>query len=178
MLRLAVASTRHGVKNGDVIDPVLRGKRIRDLRIKLGMTQAQLAEKADVTENTVRGLEKGTLETRRPKYEAIVEALDTTTELIERADQPIAEDHPLLSGLNDQDLQIAQAYSRARTPTRLRIERLLLTNEQDPVLAIGERVLTLDDKRREQILGALSQAERMRAKELEDAKKKKPPPAT
>ena len=175
MLRLTVAPKSPDGHNTRVVDPQVLGERIKELRRKRKWTQKDLAAAAHVTENTIRGLEHGTMQTRRPKYEAIVAALGTTTELLERADQPITDDHPLLVGLNDQDLQIAQAYSRARTTTRLRVERLLLTNTLDAGFAIGDRVLALDDTRRERLLQALTLAETARHKEL-DAQKKKPTP--
>lgn len=129
MLHLAVAPNSQTAKNDKVIDPVVLGERVRALRQKKKWTQKQLAARAHVTENTIRGLERGTLQTRRPKFEAIAEALETTTDLLLSTDQPITEDHPLLVGLNDDDLRVAQAYSRARTPSRLRVERLLLSPE-------------------------------------------------
>jgi transcriptional regulator with XRE-family HTH domain len=173
MLKLAVAPEPNPNQNGGV-DPIVLGERVRTLRLKRKWTQKQLAKAAHVTENTVRGLERGTLATRRPKFEAIALALDTTTDLLQRTDQPIAEGHPLLDGLNDDDLRMAQAYSRARTSTRLRVEKLLLANN-DAGLAILERILALDDDRRQRLLAALEQSERAIEKERDLLLKRKPP---
>lgn len=164
MLRLAVATKISPTENVVVIDRFTLGKRVRDLRLKKSWTQQQLAAAAHVTANTVRGLERAYLDTRRPKFEAIAAALGTTPDLLLRADQPITPDHPLLEGLNDDDLRLAQAYSRARTPTRLRVERLLLTGT-DAGLLFLERFERLDDHAQTHLRLALEQYEKKLADE-------------
>lgn len=159
-----------------MIDRVIRGKRVKELRVRLGLTQEQIYEKTGIAPNTLRGLEHGSMDTRPVKYQKLVEALGTTTEAIERTDQPITEDHPLLGGLNDQDLQIAQAYSRARTATRLRVERLLLSSDLDAGLQVGDDVLGLDDVRRDRVLKVLKLEKEARQRELDAQHKKKAPP--
>lgn len=171
MLRLAEASERSGLRYAG-LDPKVLGERIRELRLKKKWTQEQLAEVSGVAENTIRGLEKGTLHTRRAKYVAIARALDTTTDALERATGPVSETHPLLVGLNEHDLRLAQAYSRAPTRLRLRIERLLLASAEDRGMDLLDRFDSLDPHRQEGLLLALSQHERQLADDAAAARRK------
>lgn len=115
------------------------GGRVRKLRERRKLTQKQLARKARIAQNTLRGLEKGTLQTRRAIYLKVVAALGTTAEALERSMESITEEHHLLSGLNEDDLRIAQAYSRARTVLRIQVERLLLgTSHEEGERHFGE----------------------------------------
>jgi transcriptional regulator with XRE-family HTH domain len=168
MLRLAVASESNAL-NYSGMDPVVIGVRVRALRQKRKLTQKGLARLARVAPNTLRGLETASMETRRPQYLRIVEALGTTTAMLERPDEPIAADDPRLEGLHDEALQIAQAYSRAPTRTRLRVERLLLTQETDAGVALLERFERLTARHQETFLQQLAIHEI--AQRTEDAKK-------
>jgi transcriptional regulator with XRE-family HTH domain len=172
MLRLATDSERSGLRYGG-LDPKLLGERIRELRLKKKWTQERLAAESGVAENTIRGLEKGTLNTRRAKYVAIARALDTTTDALERSSGPVTETHPLLAGLNEHDLRLAQAYSRAPTRLRLRIERLLLASAEDRGMDLLDRFDNLDAHRQEGLLLALTQHERQLAEDLAAATRRK-----
>ena len=69
-------------KNGGM-DWKAIGRRARRLRQDKGWTQAQLGKRAGgVSANTIRGFEKGTLNTRWPKIKDIVRALGTTIERV------------------------------------------------------------------------------------------------
>jgi transcriptional regulator with XRE-family HTH domain len=164
MLRLAVASESNAL-NYSGMDPVVIGARVRALRQKRKLTQKGLARLARVAPNTIRGLETASMETRRPQYLRIVEALDTTTAMLERPDEPIAPDDPRLEGLHDEALQIAQAYSRAPTRTRLRVERLLLTQDTDAGVALLDRFERLTAPRQETLMQYLTQQEAAQRKE-------------
>lgn len=136
------------------MDPKALGERVRELRLRRKLTQASLAQKAHIAENTLRALEKGTLQTRRAIYLKVVAALDTTPEALEHAMDPITESHPLLAGLNEDDLRIAQAYSRARTILRIQVERLLLSPAaaMDPGFAELYDLYKVLDVRRQETL--------------------------
>jgi len=53
---------------------------------------------------------------------------------------PLASNHPLLEGLNEEDLVIAHGFHDAETIVRQLATRLLLTTDPDPVLALVHRV--------------------------------------
>jgi len=170
MLRLAVASEPADLKyNG--MDPAVIGARVRALRQKLKLTQKQLAPLAHVAPNTISGLETARRGTRRGEYERIVEALGTTTAMLERPDEPISADDPRLEGLHDEALKIARAYTLAPTRTRLRIERLLLTQEIDAGVALLDRIERLNAHRQETLMLQLAAQEA--AQRAEEAKKRR-----
>jgi transcriptional regulator with XRE-family HTH domain len=153
------------------MDPAVLGGRVRALRQKRKWTQKTLAQLAQVAPNTIRGLETGSMETRRPQYLRIVDALGTTPAMLERLDEPISADDPRIVGLPDEALEIAQAYTRASTPTRLRIERLLLTHQNDSGLALLDRFERLTAHRQETILQSLTMQEQ--AQFADDQKKQR-----
>jgi transcriptional regulator with XRE-family HTH domain len=170
MLRLAVASEAADLKYSGM-DPAVIGARLRALRQKLKLTQAALGKLAGVAPNTIRGLETASMETRREKYLQIVAALGTTPAMVERADEPISPDDPRLEGLPDEALEIAQAYTRAPTRMRLRVERLLLMRESDAGVALLDRIEQLTAHRQETLLQFLAQHEA--AQRTEEGKKRR-----
>jgi len=171
MLRLAVASDETGLKHSGM-DPAVIGARVRALRQKRKLTQKALAKIARVAPNTIRGLEKASAQTRHKQYERIIEALGTTPAMLERPDEPIAADDPRLEGLPDEALEIAQAYTRAPTRTRLRVERFLLMQEINAsVEAIIERIERLTAHRQETLLQQLAAHEA--AQRAEEGKKRR-----
>jgi transcriptional regulator with XRE-family HTH domain len=147
------------------MDPAVIGARVRQLRQKRKLTQKALGILANVAPNTIRGLERASTETRLPQYQRIVDALGTTTAMLERPDDPIAADDPRLEGLHDEALQIAQAYSRAPTRTRLRVERLLLTQETDAGVTLLDRFDRLTAHRQETLTQQLTAHEAAQRKE-------------
>ena len=153
MLRLAVAPLPHTLKNS-AVDRVVLGARVKALRDRKKWKQADLAKAAHVTENTVRGLERGSLHTRWPKFEAIAHALGTTPEVLLQVEEPITDGHPLLRDLSEEDLRVAQAFHHTRTSVRLRIQRLL-AGEPDAGLDLLERIEKLPAEDRASLEGIL-----------------------
>ena len=153
------------------MDPAVLGAKIRALRQKRKLTQKGLARLAKVAPNTIGGLERASRDTRHDQYLRIVEALGTTTAMLERPDEPIAADDPRLEGLFDEALGIAQAYTRAPTKMRLRVERLLMGRETDTGLALLDRFERLTAHRQETLERQLAQHEV--AQRLEEGKKRR-----
>lgn len=147
------------------MDPAVLGAKVRALRQKRKLTQHALALLAHVSPNTIRGLETASMDTRRPQYLRIVDALGTTTAMLERADEPIDPNDPRLEGLPDEALEIAQAYTRAPTRMRLRVERLLLTQEIDAGLALLDRFERLNAHRQETLRQQLAAHEAAQGQE-------------
>jgi transcriptional regulator with XRE-family HTH domain len=171
MLQLAVATDPAALKYSGM-DPAVLGARVRALRLKRNLTQGALAKLAHVAPNTIRGLERATADTRHKQYLRIVKALETTTAMLERADEPIAPDDPRLEGLPDEALEIAQAYTRAPTRTRLRVERFLLMQEEiDGGVALLDRIERLTAHRQETLRQQLAAHEV--AQRAEEAKKRR-----
>ena len=128
-------------KNGGM-DWKAIGRRARRLRQDKGWTQAQLGTKAGgVSANTIRGFEKGTLNTRWPKIKDIVRALGTTIEAFAEPDNVVKPADPLLVGLTREDLTVARAYHDSQTTLRQRVMTLLqegTDQEQAPPEALPE----------------------------------------
>jgi transcriptional regulator with XRE-family HTH domain len=97
------------------------GRRAIRLRQEKGWTQAELARRAHVSANTVRGLEHGSLHTRWPKLEAIVSTLGTTVEALAKGDEPVATTDPRWVGLKPEDLTVARNFHDASTAVRQRV---------------------------------------------------------
>jgi transcriptional regulator with XRE-family HTH domain len=116
-------------RNNERMDLKAIGRRARRLRIEKDWTQAELAERAGVTTNTIRGFETGTINTRWPKLNAIVRALGTTVEQLAEHEDVVKPADPMLVGLKREDLIVARAYHDSETPIRQRVMALLKQGE-------------------------------------------------
>ncbi len=110
------------------------GKRVRLRRVELGITQAELADKAKVGLGTVQALEdapkrKQPRQTSPQNLEKIAKALSVSVENLIAGKDSIAPADPLLVGLNREDLQIARAYHDASTDIRRRAAAVLQQRE-------------------------------------------------
>tara|TARA_Y100000310_G_scaffold317015_1_gene369433 strand:- start:412 stop:1128 length:717 start_codon:yes stop_codon:yes gene_type:complete len=65
------------------------GRRIKDARVKAGLTQTELAKVIDVTPQSVQQWESGESQPRRQRMRAIAKALNTTVQNLE-FDSPVA----------------------------------------------------------------------------------------
>jgi len=119
------------------------GRRARLLRVERGWTQEELARRAEVTANTVRGFERARLATTPDAVTKILKALGTTREAL--ASDPRTVD-PALRHLNPEDLLVAQAYHHAPSKVRAYVTTLLFS-QRDPAEIPELRELTEIDKR-------------------------------
>lgn len=138
---LTVDDQRGKLKNGEMNEVV--GHRIRSRRVAQKLTQEELAKKAKVTANTVRGLEKGRLRTRWGNFEQICRALGTTPEEMLREDTPIEPTDPRLEKLTDEDLRMGRLFHDASTTLRQRVRHLLRDGETDRATRLAERMSLL-----------------------------------
>lgn len=76
------------------------GKRVKEARLKAGLTQSQLAEKIDASVNHISAIERGVYETRTDTLKSIAVALGTTADY-------------LLFGTQDSNTPLEQAYLKA-----------------------------------------------------------------
>lgn len=145
---------RGSIKN-PAVDRKVLGHRVRMLRIQKNLQQQELARAAGVTPNTLRGLERGLQETRWPKFAAIAKALGTTPELLLQGDEPIAENHPLLRDLNEEDLRVAQAFHHSQTVIRNHLQRVLSAEIDQASLELLDRIVRLSEDARRAVDGML-----------------------
>jgi transcriptional regulator with XRE-family HTH domain len=129
------------------------------LRLQKNWQQKELADKAKVTPNTLRGLERGTLQTRWPKFEAIAKALGTTPDLLLQAEEPVAETNPLLRDLNEEDLRIAQAFHHSRTAYRMHVQRVLSGQVKSSSLELLDRIDRMTEDQRDAVSAMVGIAE-------------------
>lgn len=60
----------------------LRGQRIKEARVKAGLTQSALAEKADVSTNHISAIERGVSDTKTEPFASIVKALGVSADYL------------------------------------------------------------------------------------------------
>lgn len=114
------------------------GERVRVFRLEKRWTQAALAKKANVSLGTVQALEDAVnrsrpRQTSPEKLQAIARALGKSVDDLIRDRGVIEPSNPLLKGLNDEHLEIAQWYMRARKRTRELVDDLV-AKPDDPRL--------------------------------------------
>lgn len=76
------------------------GNRVREARVRAGLTQSQLAEKIDVSVNHISAIERGVYETRTDTLKNLAVALGTTADY-------------LLFGARESDTPLERAYLKA-----------------------------------------------------------------
>jgi transcriptional regulator with XRE-family HTH domain len=172
MHHLAVVSSRRPPENERVIDPLIRA-RVKDLRERQGLTQAQLAAKAGVAPNTVGGLEAGR-QTRWPQFELIAKALGVTTHALHTG-EGLTDENPLAKRLrlSDEALRHAKRFQDSETRTRLVAKELLRLGRRHPMWQLWDRVNSLGAHRRETLFLRLAEDEKAHAEEVALARKQK-----
>lgn len=107
------------------------GRRLRQLRRQKNLTQRELAKRARIAPNTVRGIETGEKRAHYKKLLALARALGTTVGVLMHAidGEPDAWANPLLKDLLSEDLQVAQRYHHASTLVRTVVQRILANPE-------------------------------------------------
>jgi len=113
-------------QNADM-HPVV-GRYVKELRQKRDWSQEQLADKAKISTNTLRKIERGMK--RPPRTETldrIAKAFHMTLEQLFQGPRGLQATDPKLVGMNEEDLDVARRYHDA--PTKLRHEVLLLLAE-------------------------------------------------
>src|SRR5262245_10511623 len=112
------------------------GRRLRQLRRQKNLTQHQLAKRAHIATNTLRGIETGATRAQYAKLVQLARALQTTVGVLVHniEGEPDAWANPLLKDLLSEDLQVAQWYHHASTPVRTAVKRLLANPEALPRL--------------------------------------------
>jgi transcriptional regulator with XRE-family HTH domain len=128
------------------------GKRVRLRRVELGLTQAELADNADVALGTVQALEdaanrKHPRQTSPENLEKIAKALKRTLNDLIKGSEPIAPNDPRLEKLGDEDLEVARLFHDLSTPRRLRVLSVLRGAETDRVASIATRLTSMQAMR-------------------------------
>jgi hypothetical protein len=129
---LAVDAPRSTPKNGPVTVEELRviGPKLRGMRVARGLRQSDV-----VKDGKAGGLKLGTLqaiegawyEVRDTNVDKYARFFDTTRDELRQSERAkaVAATDPRLKDLNDEHLEIARDYMRARTSTRVAIKFML-----------------------------------------------------
>lgn len=99
--------------------------RIRELRVQAGMTQAQLAEAADVTDETISRIERGAYEPALSTMMAVTRALGVGLEYLETG--VVAGD-----GKHEQNPQVRRLAERAEKLDPAAVKALITLAELMP----------------------------------------------
>lgn len=78
------------IKSGSLYKAIFMstGKLIKELRLKKGMTQEELAEKTDLSIRTIQRIEKGEVDPRAYTHQIIAEVLEVDFELLYSNNEP------------------------------------------------------------------------------------------
>jgi len=180
-----------GSKNGCMTKDQLQqfAETLRTGRAKLDLNKAEFCKKARITPNTLRALERGAQHPNPETIDRIARLLGTTAPAITNGKRAIDHSDPLLADLNDEDLEVAQAFHHA--PMRVKQRALGVLQERGrrsrggkesathDVIEVARRLLGLDPGKRQAITGMITEFEHL-ANDLHDedtaATKDAPPP--
>lgn len=125
-------------KNGTVLTDEERtrlGLKLRALRVERGLRQVDAAEKAGLSVGTLQAIEGTRGHVKDDNVEKLAKIYGTSAlKILKKIDEPVTPTNPLLKGLNEEHLDIAQRYKDARKRVRAAIE-LILSREDDSQLA-------------------------------------------
>ena len=160
-----------GSKNGSMTKDQLQqfAETLRTGRAKLDLNKAEFCKKARITPNTLRALERGAQHPNPETIDRIARLLGTTAPAITNGKRTIDHSDPLLADLNDEDLEVAQAFHHA--PMRVKQRALGVLQERGrrtrkestthDVLEWARRLLGLDPGKRQAIAGMIAEFERL-----------------
>jgi len=125
------------------------GRKLRAMRIERGLDQIPAAEKAGLSVGTLQAIENN--RKRHPvkdgNIERYAQSFGTTIRRLLKADE-IAPTDPRLDDLNEEHLEVARSYMRARRDVRHGVEVLLSHPASDNALAqLLVKVCTLPPER-------------------------------
>lgn len=167
----------NGSKNGSMTKEQLQqfAETLRTGRAKLALNKAEFCQKAGITPNTLRALERGAQHPNPETIDRLARLLGTTTAALTNGKQAIDAGDPLLTDLSDEDLHIAQLFHHA--PTRVRHKVLGVLQEpargsrggkesmSHDVVEWARRLVGLDPQKRQAIANLITQLELLNQEE-------------
>jgi transcriptional regulator with XRE-family HTH domain len=167
----AVDASIGGSKNGSMTKEQLQqfAETLRTGRAKLSLNKSEFCQKAGITPNTLRALERGAQHPNPETIDRLAPLLGTTATALTSGKRPIDTSDPLFANLNDEDLEVAQAFHHA--PTRIKGRALGVLQERARLSRVGKdatshdvvewarRLLNLDPEDRQVIATLITQLE-------------------
>lgn len=140
---------------------------LRTGRAKLNLNKVDFCKKAGITTNTLRALERGVQDPGQRTIDRIAAILGTTPAALTTGKRPIDTSDPLLADLNDEDLEVAQAFHHA--PMRVKQRTLGVLQERGrgrgrkdmppDATELARRLLALDPEKRHAIAMVIGEFE-------------------
>jgi transcriptional regulator with XRE-family HTH domain len=167
----AVDASIGGSKNGSMTKEQLQqfAETLRTGRAKLDLNKSEFCQKAGITPNTLRALERGAQHPNPETIDRLARLLGTTATALTNGKRAIDMSDPLLANLNDEDLEVAQAFHHA--PMRVKERALGVLQERarrsrggkdstsHDVVEWARRLLNLDPENRQAIATVIAQFE-------------------
>jgi transcriptional regulator with XRE-family HTH domain len=160
-----------GPKNGSMTKEQLQqfAETLRTGRAKLDLNKSEFCQKAGITPNTLRALERGAQHPNPDTVDRLARLLGTTAPALTNGKRTIDTSDPLLADLNDEDLEVAQAFHHAP----MRVKQRALGVLQEPrrrsqsgkaamshdVVEWARRLLGLDPEKRQAIATVIAEFE-------------------
>jgi transcriptional regulator with XRE-family HTH domain len=167
-----VDASEPGSKNGGMTPEQLQqfAETLRTGRAKLDLNKVDFCKKAGITTNTLRALERGAQDPSQRTIDRIARMLGTTPSSLTSGKRAIDTSDPLLADLNDEDLEVAQAFHHA--PMRVKQRALGVLQERarrgrgkdsssHDVAEWSRRLLGLDPEKRQAIATVIAEFEAM-----------------
>jgi len=128
-------------------DRVRIGRKLRALRVEAGKYQIEIAQALKIHVKTLQAIENAWYEVKDSNIERYARYFHTSlTKLLVSETKPPSLAHPLLKDLNDEHLEIAHAYMKARRRTRQGIELLLRLPATEALSGLLLGLETADDR--------------------------------
>jgi transcriptional regulator with XRE-family HTH domain len=163
-----VDAPQNGSKNGWMTKEQLQqfAEEVRKGRARLNINKVDFAKRAKIAPNTLRALERGVQQPNQETIDKIARILGTTAQSLTHGKRPIDAADPLLADLNDEDLEVAQAFHHA--PMRVKQRALGVLQEgtrrgrkdasvTHDVTEISKLLLSLDPEPRQAIINLIAE---------------------
>jgi len=158
-------------KNGSMTKEQLQqfAETLRTGRAKLDLNKSEFCQQAGITPNTLRALERGAQHPNPETIDRLARLLGTTAPALTSGKRAIDTSDPLLADLNDEDLEVAQAFHHA--PMRVKQRALGVLQERvrrsrggkdsssHDVAEWARRLLSLDPQKRQAIATVIAEFE-------------------
>ena len=114
------------------------GRKLRALRVERALHQADVAAKIKLGIGTVQAIEGNWYDVRDQNIDKLARFYGSTLARLVKPEESkaVTPDNPLLKGLNEEHLQIAQGYRDARKRVRAAIELVLQHPEEEQLTNI------------------------------------------
>jgi transcriptional regulator with XRE-family HTH domain len=145
---------------------------LRTGRAKLALNKVKFCQQAKIAPNTLRALERGVQDPGQGTLDKLSAVLGITVAALTGGERPIETTDPRLKDLNDEDLEVAQAFHHAPMRGRQRVLGVLQERPRHHKESLNRdasewsrRLLALDPEKRQAVATLIGEFESARARE-------------